>query len=315
MSVTRPTARARVGWRPGLTARRQRTWPWFVPIIAMMVLVFAYPVIEIVRLSFTDAMLGSSEANYTLESYERMFNDPAFATSLRVTFTFAITSVVFQVLCGFAIALLLYEASRLRIRGTVIVRTIVLSAWAIPGVVVGIVWTLIYQESAAGILNHLLSPIFGVDNIPFLSDPNLALVSAIVASVWRGTAMSMIFCYAGLQTIPHELREAAAVDGASWWRHLRSVVIPLLIPILAVNVITVTVETFNTFDMMMVLTGGGPGYMTEVLALRVYNAIFDQFRMGQGAATAVVLLIIDALIIAVFLWLTNRSRRANADTN
>jgi multiple sugar transport system permease protein len=135
--------------------------------------------------------------------------------------------------------------------------------------------------------------------VGWLSSPNTALVSIVIANVWRGTAFSMILQYAGLQSIPDELYEAAEVDGANALQSFWHITIPQLRPILMINVILITISTLNTFDMILPLTGGGPGRATEVLALRTYNVIFQQYSLSGGAVLAVVMLAISlALTLA-----------------
>ncbi|MDP9392982.1 MAG: sugar ABC transporter permease [Actinomycetota bacterium] len=304
-TVVRPARAASPGGPQARPSRWQRLqsspWIWLAPMTVLLLAVFVYPMVEIVRLSFTEAGLIEPVQDYTLGSYADVLGSAGFARTLRVTFLFVVASIVFQILLGLAIALLIDEASRRGLRGTVVTRTAVLTAWAIPGVVIGIIWSLLYQETTSGILNYGLSLIGLSGQVPFLSDPTSALVSVIVANVWRGTAFSMILCYAGLQTVSRDILEAARVDGASYWRTLRSIVLPLLLPILTINVIIVTVETFNTFDMVLALTGGGPGTATEVLALRVYSEIFEQLNLGRGAALGAVLMSINVVMIAVYL--------------
>jgi multiple sugar transport system permease protein len=187
-----------------------------------------------------------------------------------------------------------------------VTRTAVLSAWAIPGVIIGIIWSILYEQSAAGILNYVLSS--PGQTIPFLSDPQLALASVTVANIWRGTAFSMILIYAGLQTLPDDVMEAAKVDGANAWQRLFRVMLPLLAPILFIDLVVVSIETFNTFDMVLALTGGGPGRSTEVVALSIYNQIFRQFNLGQGAATAVLLLTINIVVTFVYIRFLERNQ-------
>lgn len=279
---------------------------WLAPMTLLLLLVFVYPIVEIARLSFTEAGLIEPVEEYTTGSYTGVLGSSAFADTLRVTFIFVVASIVLQIILGMAIALLIDEAGRRGLRGTVITRTAVLTAWAIPGVVIGIIWSLMYQETTSGILNYGVSLLGGAGQVPFLSDPNVALVSVIVANVWRGTAFSMILCYAGLQTVSRDVLEAARMDGAGYWRSLRSIVLPLMLPILTTTVIIVTVETFNTFDMVLALTGGGPGTATEVLALRIYSQIFEQLNLGGGAALGMVLMTINVFMIAVYLRVLGR---------
>jgi multiple sugar transport system permease protein len=222
-----------------------------------------------------------------------------------VTFIFVFASVTFQILLGFIVALVVDQGVKRGLRGTIVTRTAVLSAWAIPGVIIGIIWSILYEQSEAGILNYLTG-LLGFGSIPFLSDPNAALASVTVANIWRGTAFSMILIYAGLQTLPADVLEAAKIDGANAWQRLTRVIIPLLAPVLFITLIIVTIDTFNTFDMVLALTGGGPSRSTEVIALSIYNQIFQQLDLGRGAATAVVLLTINMVMTVVYLRYVER---------
>lgn len=290
---------------------RASPWPWLLPLGLVLVLVLVYPLVEIVRLSFTDASLVSGQPYVvTTETYASLVSSD-FRSILRVTFLFVLFSVFFQLVLGLAVALLVHGAERRGLRGTVLVRATVLAAWAVPGVIIGVIWALMYDESSAGILNHGLSLIGFSGQLAFLSDPTLALVSVIVANVWRGTALSMILCYAGLKTIPDEVHEAARMDGASAPQSLVRVTLPMMAPILSLNLVLVTVETFNTFDMVLALTGGGPGAATQVLALGVYDQIFRLLNLGRGAAMAVVLMLINAVMIGVYLRLVARQERVS----
>lgn len=286
-------------------------WPWLTPLLAVLIFIFLYPVLEIIRLSFTSATLIEQDTPYTLSSYQNVFRSPDFVTMVRVTLIFVIFSVLFQMLLGFVIAQIVTVGQQRGLRGTVITRTAVLSAWAIPGVIVGIIWGLLYQESSAGILNYLLHP-FVHQAIPFLSQPQTALISVTVANIWRGTAFSMILIYAGLQTLPIDVMDAAKVDGANAWQRLFHVTLPQLAPLLLLNLLLISIDTFNTFDMVLALTGGGPGQSTEVIALTIYDKIFQQLNLGPGAAYAVVLLAVNLVMTAVYIWLVNRSGQGRA---
>jgi len=286
----------------------RRTWseaitdspsPWLFPLGIILGATFLYPIFEIARLSFTNAGLIGGGYSYTFESYLSLLQSPNFANMLKVTAMFVSFSVVFQMLFGFLIALLVDQGAKRGLRVSMVTRTAVLSAWAIPGVIIGIIWSILYEQSAAGILNYVLSS--PGQTIPFLSDPQLALASVTVANIWRGTAFSMILIYAGLQTLPSDVMEAAKVDGANAWQRLFRVMLPLLAPILFIDLVVVSIETFNTFDMVLALTGGGPGRSTEVVALSIYNQIFRQFNLGQGAATAVLLLTINIVVTFVYI--------------
>ncbi|WP_461143223.1 carbohydrate ABC transporter permease [Salinifilum aidingensis] len=283
------------------TSATSRPLLWLLPLGLVLLVVFCYPVVEILRLSFTDASVVAGEPyRYTAAPYESVVLGRDFAATLRVTFLFVSCSVVFQLLLGFAIALLVDTARRRRLSGALLTRTVVLTAWAIPGVVTGVIWSLLYQESSSGILNHLGGLVGLSGEIAFLSDPDNALLSVTIANIWRGTALSMILMYAGLQTVPRHLLEAARIDGAGPVQSFRAVTLPALLPLITINLVTITVETFNTFDMVMALTGGGPGTATQVLSLKIYDQIFTQLSLGRGAAMAAVLLLINAAMIVLY---------------
>src|ERR671913_1676989 len=294
----------------------KRTWSesirdspalWLLPLAVVLGVTFLFPVFEIARLSFTDASLLDEDYSYTPESYLDLFRSPYFANMLQATAVFVFASVFLQMFMGFLIALLVDQGAKRGMKTSIVTRTAVLSAWAIPGVIIGIIWSILYEQSAAGILNYLLGSI-GL-SVPFLTDPQVALASVTITNIWRGTAFSMILLYAGLQTLPEDVMEAAKVDGANAWQRLTHVMLPLLAPMLFINLVIVSIETFNTFDMVLALTGGGPGRSTEIAALSVYNQIFEQFNLGQGAATAVLLVAVNLIMTFVYIKFLERNER------
>ncbi|WP_080872824.1 carbohydrate ABC transporter permease [Oceanobacillus timonensis] len=283
----------------------QSALPWLMPIGIILLFVYFYPVFEIVRLSFTDATLIDNNYNYTLDSYKNIFSNPNFFQTLITTGIFVSISIIFQMLLGFIVATIIDQGQKRGLKGTVITRTAVLTAWAIPGVVIGVIWRILYNETDAGIVNYLLS-LGGLDTIPFLSDPEVALFAVIFANIWRGTAFSMILIYAGLKTLPTDVIEAAKIDGANVLQRTLKVILPMLAPMLLINLVIISIDTFNTFDMVMALTGGGPGQSTEVISLSIYSSIFNQFNLGQGAATSVVLLGINVVMTIVYILFLGR---------
>ena len=270
---------------------------WLLPLILVLGIFYLYPLFSIFRLSFTNTNLTVSSYQYTLKSYLDIFTSRDFRYVLfRTTFIFVIVGIGLQLILGFTIALVLNK----HLLGSTTVRTIVLSAWVLPGVVIGIVWRILLDESNSGILTYFFSEVLGTGAPAFLSRPNLALASVIMADTWRGTAFSMILQYAGLQRIPTQLYEAAKIDGASSWQQLLFITLPQLRPVLFINIVLITIYGFNTFDMLMALTGGGPGLSTEVLSLHIYRVIFQFSRLGRGAAAAVVMLAINGIMTLVY---------------
>lgn len=277
----------------------RRPLKWLLPMFIMLGVFYFYPLFDVIRLSFTNASILEPTYNYTLLSYSKMFNDPEILDTLATTFIFVSTNIVLQIIIGMMIALLIKTGMRQGFVLTETCRTIVLIAWMIPGILVGIIWKLILSTSNYGILNYLLE-IVGLSRIGFLSEPNMALISAIMVNIWRGTAFSMIMLYAGLQKIPEHLYEAAVVDGANAFQQFFKITLPLMRQIIFINLVLITIYTFNQFDMIMSLTGGGPGRSTEVLTLTAYKQMFKFFDMGTSSAISVLLLILNLSIAVLY---------------
>ena len=228
---------------------------------------------------------------------------------ITVTLTFVIASVMLQLGLGLAIALAIDAARRRRAPGPTLARVAVVSAWIVPGVLVGVLWRILLMENRAGIANYFLSTI-GIGQQPFLSTAGMALGSVIVANAWRGCAFSMILQFAGLQRIPRELHEAADLEGLGLWHRLRLVVLPQIAPVLALNLALITISTLNTFDLVLPLTGGGPARSTEVVSLYMYRSAFFSLEAGRAAAVAVVMLLINVALALVAVRLVRGRRLA-----
>jgi multiple sugar transport system permease protein len=295
---------------PALAPKRShgdRPLLWILPLLVFLCAFFLFPLADVIRLSFTNATLKTMDASYTFSSYARVLQDSAFGNVLWVTGFFVAFSVVFQFLLGFGIAYTVDSAEKRRLRGTVVVRTVSLISWAIPGVAIGIIWKILYAENTSGILNYLLS-MWGIKQVAFLSDPRNALLSISIANVWRGTAQSMILLYAGLKTVPLDILEAADVDGVNGWQKILRIIVPSMRSVIMVNILLNVINTFNTFDMIMPLTGGGPGRSTEVLVLSSYRTIFQQLDLGKGCAIAVILLMINVAFSLVYIRANKEER-------
>ena len=269
----------------------KNVWLWLAPNFLILIAIFIIPTFSIIRYSFTDATLTAKEFSYTLEPYIQLFTSKDFYNILWLTVLFVFFSVLFQTLTGLATALAMEAGEKRKMFGTVFVRVCMLLSWSIPGSIIGVIWKLLLDESPSGILQVGLTKL-GLPMIPFLSNATIAFVCIIVANVWRGSAQSMILCYSGLKTVSTDILEAASVDGANAWQTLIHVTLPS-----------------NTFDMVMSLTGGGPGRSTEVLALSAYKEVFKMFNLNTGSAIAVSLLIINSLMAIGYFYLKSREER------
>jgi multiple sugar transport system permease protein len=282
---------------------------WLAPALVLVSVFLLYPVLDLFRLAATDARAYDNRYTYGIQTLARLAGDPEFHSMLLVTLTFVIASVIVQLGVGLGIALLIDAARRRRAKGTAVARAAIVSAWVIPGVLVGVLWRILLMENRAGIANYVLSFVH-IGPLPFLSAAGAALASLIVANAWRGCAFSMILQYAGLQRIPRELHEAADLEGAGLWQRLRSIVLPEIAPVLALNLALITIATLNTFDLVLPLTGGGPGRATEVVSLYMYRSAFFSLESGRAAAVAVVMLVVNIALAIAALKLVRR--RADA---
>jgi multiple sugar transport system substrate-binding protein len=290
-------------------AARRGLVPWLLPALVAVGGMILYPMLDLVRLSFTDTRTHEAAFRYTLESFRTLVSDPDFPGMVGVTIVFVLASVGLQLAIGLALAVLIDSARRRRAPGTLLARVAVVAAWVVPGVLVGVLWRILLVENRAGIANYVLS-FAGLGPLPFLSVGGWALASVVAANVWRGCAFSMILQYAGLQRIPRELHEAADLEGLSAWGRLRVVILPQIAPVLALNLALATISTLNTFDSILPLTGGGPARRTEVVSLYMYRSAFFSLEAGRAAAVAVVMLLLNLALAFAAARLTQREREA-----
>ncbi len=265
---------------------------WLAPAMALSSAFLLYPMLELIRLSATNVTTEGAGYSYTSTSLQSVATDPALPGMILVTLVFVTASVVLQLVLGLGLAVLVDAARRRGTWGTLFARASVVSAWVIPGVLIGVLWRILLMENRAGIVTYLGS-LLGLPAQPWLSSGSFALASVVVANVWRGSAFSMILQFAGLMRIPKELHEAADLEGLTRSQRLRWLILPQLAPILALNLVLITISTLNTFDLILPLTGGGPARQTEVIALYMYRSAFFSLEAGRSAAIATVMLAVN----------------------
>jgi multiple sugar transport system permease protein len=227
-----------------------------------------------------------------LDNYRFLFTDPRFWSAARVTLVFAVASVALEVILGLGVALLLWTQQL----GRRLALGLLLLAWALPAVVTAKMFEWLYHP-AAGLVNFLL----GGRQINWLGDPALALPALILADVWRTMPFVALLCYARLLTIPPEIYEAARVDGATRVAMLTSITLPLLRAILLVALLFRTLDALRAFDLMYVLTGGGPAGTTETLTVFAYRSLFQTLQLGFGSAISVAIFVVVMAIAAGYL--------------
>lgn len=232
-----------------------------------------------------------------LANYAEILGDARFWGALLHTLFFAAVTVALELGLGLFLALAMNQA----FRGRGLVRAAVLVPWAIPTVVAALLWRFLF-DTQAGIANAVLTGLGVLDEpIVWFVRAATAWVPVILADVWKTTPFVALLLLAGLQGIDPAIYEAAAVDGAGVWRRLWSVTLPLLKPALAVSLVFRTLDAFRVFDLIYVLTGGGPGTATEPIALYAFNALFSNLRFGYGAALSVIVFLVTFLLALLYL--------------
>jgi ABC-type sugar transport system permease subunit len=232
-----------------------------------------------------------------LANYAEILGDARFWGAMLHTLFFTAVTVALELGLGLFLALAMNQA----FRGRGLVRAAVLVPWAIPTVVAALLWRFLF-DTQAGIANAALTGLGILDEpIVWFVHAATAWVPVILADVWKTTPFVALLLLAGLQGIDPALYEAAAVDGAGVWRRLWSVTLPLLKPALAVSLVFRTLDAFRVFDLIYVLTGGGPGTATEPIALYAFNALFSNLRFGYGAALSVIVFLVTLLLALLYL--------------
>lgn len=227
-----------------------------------------------------------------VQNYVDVLTDPSFWNAVKVTAIYTGVTVVVEMILGTAIALLLIKLTR----GRKLVRLLLIIPFSVPPVVIGLMYLLI-MDRGYGILNYLLS-LVGIGPVSWLSSPDIALWSVIGVDLWQWTPFVIISAVAALESMPGDVIDAASIDGASSMQMVRWVVLPLIKPVLLVVALTRALTSLKVFDVIFVLTNGGPGSATETLSYMVYVDAFQRFDFGRGAAVSW-LLILVAMVVAI----------------
>ncbi|MDK2896724.1 MAG: multiple sugar transport system permease protein [Candidatus Atribacteria bacterium] len=259
-------------------------------LILLIVLVF-YPLFMTFIYSFYDMSLVSTRY-LGWEAYQKLFQNPMFSLIFKNSLTWTILVVFFQCLLGLGSALVLKQT----FIGNTFLRGLVILPWVMPGVIAGMAWRLIYHPQL-GLLNHYLQVLGIVDQpLTWLSSPTMALYAVILAAIWKGFPFSTIMYLAGLQGVPLELYEAAEIDGANETSKFFHVTLPSMRPVIIVTLLLTFIWTFNYFELVYVMTGGGPAESSHIFPTYIYDLAFKRFRFGDASRFAVV----DFLFLLIF---------------
>jgi multiple sugar transport system permease protein len=294
-------------------SRPQRTlsdgmiqWSFITPTLLLLVMLNIFPLFYSLYLSFTDysAIANAPPLWIGFRNYADILNDPQLWKYFATTGRFAFLSVGLQTVLGFGLALLLRD----RFQGSGFVTTLLLVPMMLSPVVVGMFWKLIFNPSY-GIFNYLLGYTNPATSPDWLANPNTALWATVIVDVWMWTPFVMLLCLSGLKAIPDYLYEAAAIDRASLWFQFWRITLPQVLPLLLIAILFRTIEAFKSFDLVMGLTGGGPGDATELIAVNLYRMAFQgQWRTGTASALAYIILVVIIAISNVYIRNLNRVR-------
>jgi len=307
-----PVERA-AGVPPKPLARRIRglsdrsiAWIFVAPTILLLLAVNIFPLIWTIRLSFTDYRVNRPNRDVEwvgLANYERILTDPTIWKTMQATAHFLLWTIVLQVVIGFALAFLINK----KFRGNDLWTTIIVLPMMLSPAVVGNFWTFLYQPQI-GLFNYVVAFFTGADPASFsmIADVNLAPWAIVIADTWMWTPFVMLICLAGLRSIPDSIYEAAECDRASKWRQFWTITVPMALPFLMLAVLFRGIENFKMFDLVVQLTGGGPGNTTTLTSIDLKREAFEKWRTGYSSAYAVILFVTVFGLASIYVKALNK---------
>lgn len=269
---------------------------FLAPVVFGFVVFYLIPIVRGVYMSLTDWNLLEEPRWVGFANYAALLADSTFLNAVKVTVIYVLVNISSQTILGLGIAFLMQRISQ-----STLVRSVLLLPWLVPNVTIAAI-TLFILDPTVGLLNHVIG-LIGIGPISFYGNPDIAIYTVALVNSWRNMGYTGLLLFAGMQTIPRMIYEAAETEGASTWQTFRFVTIPLLRPILVMVVVVSMIGSFQIFDTVSVATSGGPGNSTRVIYLYIYQKAFEQFDMGYASAMAVVLMIALVLITIIQLRL------------
>ncbi|MGE6782935.1 carbohydrate ABC transporter permease [Ensifer adhaerens] len=285
-----------------------RAWLLMLPLLAVMIAVIGWPLVDTVRLSFTDARLVGTEGTFVgFDNYAKMLGGSNFQRAFITTTWFAVVSVTAEMVLGVLAALLLNQ----QFRGRTALRALMILPWALPTVVNATLWRLIYNPEY-GALNAALLQFGLIDSYrSWLGEPGSALAALIVADCWKNFPLVALIALAALQAVPRDITAASLVDGAGPFNRFRYVIMPYLAGPLLVALVLRTIEAFKVFDIIWVMTRGGPANSTRTLSILVYQEAFSFQRAGSGASLALIVTLLVTVLAVAYAAMVRKAAGAS----
>ena len=281
------------------------------PALLFLVIFLVYPMINTMYLSLWDFSYFAPEARRFIgfANFVELFSDEGFRSSISFTLMFTFVCLILELLMGLGIALVLRRLSRF---GTII-RTISIFPYMIAPIATGQIWRLLFNLDY-GMVNYVLN-VFSVSPVNWLGSNTGAFFAVVIAQVWKSTPFVMLVLLAGLQSIPEEVYEAAVVDGANPWRSFWHITLPLLLPSITIAMVFETIFKLRVFDLVITLTGGGPGKVTTPLGVLLQRSYFQTFEAGYSGAISVILLLFGMVFSFLYIILVTRKPQRRIATN
>jgi multiple sugar transport system permease protein len=281
---------------------RRLAWLFISPALALLIFLSIWPLIRLIWLSFTDySVTRDIPATFLgLDNYIDVITSPVVQKRALTTLIFVVGAVALQTALGFAIAFLISR----RQRGRGAITTLFLIPMMLSPVVVGLFWRFML-DAQFGVVNSLLGSL-GLGQVEWLTRQHTAMISLIVVDTWQWTPFIMLIALAGLTAVPKYLYEAAAIDRASEWFRFRNITLPLVWPLLLIAVMFRAIEAFRLFDLVYILTNGGPGVSTETLSFHVYKVAFLGFNTGLASAYGILMVVVVILLAQLYLRYLNK---------
>lgn len=297
---------------PGVAKRvrglsdRTVAWLFVGPSILLLLAINIFPLIWTIRLSFTNFRVNRVNApikSIGLRNYERILSDPDIWQTMQATAHFLFWTILLQVLIGFALAYLINK----KFKGNDLWTTIIVLPMMLSPAVVGNFWTFLYQPQI-GLFNYVVGFFSGIDPSSFsmIGSINLAPWAIVIVDTWMWTPFVMLICLAGLRSIPDSIYEAAEIDRASKWRQFWTLTVPMVLPFLMLAVLFRGIENFKMFDLVVQLTGGGPGSLTTLTSIDLKREAFEKWRTGYASAYAVILFVTVFGMASIYVKALNK---------